>query len=57
MDNQDFSRLDLLSKKSFNKTITPCEFDEYLYLLDEWEVIDEQNPVLIRINGIEEQCR
>ena len=44
MDNQDFARLDTLSEKAFNETISPNELNEYLYLLDEWEVLVEQKP-------------
>ena len=45
MDNQDFARLDTLSEKAFNETISPYELKEYLHLLDEWEILNEQNPV------------
>ena len=41
MDNQQFARLEKLSEKSFHKTIASDEFEEYLFLLDEWNVIAE----------------
>jgi len=41
MDNQQFARLEKLAEKSFHKTITSDEFEEYLFLLDEWNVIAE----------------
>jgi hypothetical protein len=40
MDNQDFARLDTLSEKAFNQTISANELKEYLQFLDEWDVID-----------------
>jgi hypothetical protein len=43
MDNEEFERLNLLSEKAINDSLTPIELEEFNKLLTSWNESTEYN--------------